>query len=504
MMEPKNNVTISSVLRQSLKFNAVNIFCKIISIPKSIIVAMILVPEEYGIIGLLGLWLTYAGLINPGLESAASREVPYLLGKGEKEKALHIQNVSITSKFLYTFLPFLVILGTSFFYSNKIIQIGLILTAVTYMISSNADNWSLFNHARQNFNKVATGYLIKGITVPVVTIALIFWLKIYAVLLAPILGAILAFIYYLQKGGINYHFEINWNETVKLMKIGIPMALLTIAYWGYRMADSTMIAAFLPLHEMGLYSYALGMVSYAILFFSEFGGVLQPILWTGLGQSRNHIEGFKPLQKIAVYLSIATALTIGISQIGFYLLVHLVTTNFIESIPVFNILTFSIFFMAIICVPGVILPSSVVNKQTLNTKIWIAGLILNVILDYLVIKMGYGILGVSVATITVQGLIALTLFYAVRRYMFYNTQEFIGFIQRILLPPSISFIIYLVNMSYTSKIQNVFFHSGVSLILYIIVWMIVIRLFYLTYFPKEKIVNIWREATRLGRPISSN
>jgi O-antigen/teichoic acid export membrane protein len=460
---------------------------------------MILVPEEYGVIGFVGLWGMYAGLISPGMDSAAQREMPYLLGKGEEEKALHLQNVAITGKFIYNFLPFIVILSASLFYFDGLIRVCLILTAICYIISSNTNYWPAYNYVRQRFNKVATGKLITSIIGPLVTLSLIYWLKIYAVLVAPIISTIFVFIYYKRKAGIDAHFEFDRGELVRLTKIGLPLALLTLVYWGYRMADRTMVAGFLPLREMGLYTYALGMITFAIMLFSDFGRVLQPALWTSLGQARSHIEGFKPLRRIAVYMSIAAAASIGICQIGFYLLVHLLTTNYIESNPVFNVLTFNIFLMCMSMVPNLVLNSSVVNKQTLNTKIWSMGLVLNIILDYVVIVNGFGIVGVSWVTVGTQGLVTLILLFTIRQYMFSDSEakEFRTFMCSILFPLFVSFFIYLTTIFFVGKIQNIYLYGVCSLIFFGVVWLVVLKMFYRDYFPKEDVVNVWKAGVAL-------
>lgn len=496
-MQIEDNVKVLNIIRQSIKFNVVNIFSKVIAFVTGIIIATVLSPEEYGIISFVGLWGMYAGMINPGMDSAAAREMPYLLGKGEKEKALHLQNISITSKFLYSFVPFAVMLSASFLYSNELIRIGIILTSINYIISTNTNYWSLFNHVRLRFNKVAIGNLITGISVSLVTLSLIFWLKVYAVLIAPIIGAILMFLYYIRDAGIDYRFEFDRKETVRLIKIGVPLALLTVVYWSYRVVDKTMISAFLPLHELGLYSYALGIIAFVVLLFSDFGNVLQPVLWTSLGQARNHIEGFKPLHRIAVYISIVASVSIGISQIGFYLLVHLITTKYIESIFVFNVLAFNIFLVSIAFVPNLVLISSVVNKQMLNTKIWAIGLLLNIILNFIVIRMGFGIIGVSWVTIGTQGLVAMVLFFVSRHYMFNNNKEFIGFLKSILFPLLISFFIYMMNISFQRQINNVYLFGAVSLVLLGLVWTVVITLFYRDYFPKEQLISVWRNGIAL-------
>ena len=122
-------ISIRNIVKQSAKFNAVSVVSLLMQIPKQLIIGMFLIPEEYGIISFVALWGLYAGLINPGMLSAAQREIPYLIGKKEKERSKKVQNIAISSDLLYSVLPFLAIFCASFLYSNEMIRTGLILTA---------------------------------------------------------------------------------------------------------------------------------------------------------------------------------------------------------------------------------------------------------------------------------------------------------------------------------------------------------------------------------------
>jgi len=112
-------------------------------------VATILVPEEYGTFGFLGLWLMYATLIRPGLLSAGQREVPVLLGRGEEQRSLRIQNVSISSEVLYLAIPVLAILAASFLYSDTVLRLGLVLVAASCLARRLTEFWSIMNFARE-------------------------------------------------------------------------------------------------------------------------------------------------------------------------------------------------------------------------------------------------------------------------------------------------------------------------------------------------------------------
>jgi hypothetical protein len=122
-----------------------------VQIPNQIIIGMFLEPKEYGIISFVALWGLYAGLINPGMLSAAQREIPYLIGKKEKEQSKKVQNIAISSDLLYSVLPFLAIICASFLYSNKMIKIGLIITAFSFFSTRFVNYWPTINFIKQNF-----------------------------------------------------------------------------------------------------------------------------------------------------------------------------------------------------------------------------------------------------------------------------------------------------------------------------------------------------------------
>jgi O-antigen/teichoic acid export membrane protein len=492
-MASQSDVTVKGILRYSVKFNAANIIAKALSFLTTIVIAVVLMPEDYGVLSLVGLWSTYAALIDPGMDSAAQREMPFLLGKGEEERALHLQNIAISGKILFSLLPFLVVLSASFFYSDELTRNALIITAISFIVTANTKYWIGFNYARQRFNKVVIGNLITGIVTPALTLALVFWLKLYAVLIVPIIGTLLAFFYYLKKADINYHFKLNWRETVALMKIGLPLVLLTLVYWSYRIADKTMIATYLPLRELGIYSFAVTFIMVAISFFSDFANVLQPTLWTSLGKTDDPVQGFKPMRRIAVYISIMSAISIGVFQFGFFILAHFITTKYLQSIPVFNVLAFNIFSVSMAMVPNLVLNSSVVNKQTLNTLIWAIGLVLNIILYYVVITMGLGIVGVAWAAIGMQTIITLILFFVIRRYMLPDKRELGRFVGKIFFPFLVSLVLYLVSLFLKNQIQSTYLYLGSLFALFLLAWLVVIRLFYQDYFPKEKILDIFKK-----------
>lgn len=474
-------ISVINVAKNSLKLTSIQAISVLISLPVTIYVATILVPEEYGVYGFLLLWSTYATLATLGITSAGYREVPVLLGKGNEKEALRTQNITITADMLYSILPFVVILGASLFYPEPIFKTGLILIAISWGISRFMSYWDGVNFLRQNFNGVARGRLISGILLPLLTLVSVHWLKVYALLLAPIGAYLISGIYYWKKGPINFHYTFDWRETVRLVKIGVTLQAATLALWGFRLADRTIIASALSLEQLGIYVYAAGFMMLALSIPTEFGNVLHPILYQEAGKVSNIFEGFRDVKRIVVYLTLGVALIIPIAQLGFHLIVNLITTKYIGSIPIFDILSYNIYLFSLIMIPALILNSSLVNKQKLFSLLYSVGLALNIVFSILVIKLGYGVVGVAWVAIGAQGIVSFMLNYSIKDYLFTDIKEFLRFQIRILVPFAITIPFYFIHSYLGSVTSSAWTFAGISLAAQVIIWSLVIGIFYRDY-----------------------
>ncbi len=484
-------ITIRGIVRQSAKFNVVSIISLIIQIPTQLIIGRFLSPQEYGIISFVALWSLYGGLLNPGMLSAAAREVPYLLGKNEEEKAKSIQDISISSDIVWTVLPFLVILVASFCYrSNEVMRIALLITGINFLIVRFAGYWSTFNFTRQNFSIVAIGNFIATIARPILIIITIYWLKIYAVLLAPVFGCLLMFFYYLKKGPIDYHFRLNWPEIKKLVKVGVVFSLSGLVFYGHRIIGSTIIAAHLPLYQLGLYTFAMGLIIFAANFLADFGRVLEPMLWKKSGADGSTIESFLIVKRIAIYIALFTAIGVPLLQVVYGYVVPLVTPKYINSMVIFNILSLYIYLAAIVMLPAVVLNSSIVNKQKKLTLLYAIGFGSGILLNLCFVRLGFGIMAIAVITVATQGFITLSALFLARSYITKKINEFIGLLRTILFPFIISISFTIFNSFNFLRIKP-FPQPLISLLLQIIIWTIIIILFYRQYFPKRHLVEIW-------------
>ena len=486
-------ISIVGILKNSLKFSTVQAITMLLGAPVTLYVATILTPEEYGTFGFLKLWLMYATLIGPGIISAGTREIPVLLGKDKQEEALKIQNISMSSEMLYTIIPFVVILGASFFYSNPIIKWGLVIIAMTHIASHLATFWSSINLIREKFNIVVKGNLVTAVLTPVAILAGINWVGVYALLLAPLIANGATWIYYLRKGRLGYHFSFDRNETIRLMTVGVALQGLTLAFWAFRLADRTIIAATLPLEQLGLYAYAMSFLNFTRVLPSDFGSVLKPIFWREASKAKSIFEGFKDTKRITIYFALGTAIIIPLAQLAYYLAINLITIKYLASIPIFFVLSYNLYLASMATMPSLILNSSIVNRQNTTLCCYSIGLALNIIFDLLAIKLGYGVVGVAWVTICTQGLVTFALFRSIKNYIFSDTKEFLGFLPRILSPFLLIIPFYFFHNYLNTVTSNLWSFTGISLAAQAVLWSLVLGIFYRDYLSIDKIKAMAKE-----------
>jgi O-antigen/teichoic acid export membrane protein len=479
-------ISITHVAKNALKFSVVQIIGAVVSLLASLYIATIILPDEYGIYGFLLLWLTYATLITSGITYAGTREMPGLLGKGEVTAAVRIQNVSLTPELIWTLIPFAAIIIASFFFTDFIYKAGLIIVAFSYLTQRITNLWRNYIFIREEFNTVAVANLIQFVAVPVLTLLLVSWLKVYALLLAPLIINIIIWIYLMKKSSINYSFVLDRKETFRLLKIGIVLQAGTVIYYVYRLMDRTIIAAMLSQEQLGLYTYAIGFVIVALTIPESFTNVLQPIFWRHAEKAKSAIEGFKDAKRISIYFALATAMLIPLIQVGYYLVVNLITVNYIGSIQIFNVLSYNLYLVAIMVIPNIILRSSIVNKQQINLLFYAIGLVICIFLNILVIRLGYGVVGVAWVTVGTQCLMTLVTYWYARRYMFTDVVEYVRFQIKLIAPLIVAFGFFFLH-AYLESAFGLRDFTGISLVTQLVAWGLLISIFYRDYISPKQI-----------------
>jgi O-antigen/teichoic acid export membrane protein len=496
-------LSIISIAKNSLKFTSVKTVAALAGLGVTLYAATILVPEEYGTYGLLALWLTYVNLVTPGIYVAAFREMPVFLGKGQQKEAVRVQNIALSTEMLFTIIPAAAVIGAAFFFTDSLMHIGLLIIASSFIIFRLSNMWAQMIFIRERFNTVALVNIIIAVVSPAVVLISLRWLKVYAMILGPPVAYSISLIYYWTRGSIDFHFTLDRREITRLAKVGIVLQGLAVVIVAFQMADRTIIASMLPREQLGLYVFAISFLMYGFSFFDDFSKVLQPVLWRHAGTAENVFKGFQDTRRIAVYLALGTGIIVPLAQLAFTLIATLITKRYIDSIPIFNVLSYNLYLMAIAIIPSVILNSSVVNKQNIALLFYGIGLAVSIGLVILVVRLGYGIIAIAWVTIGSQAMVTLILYYVIKKYIFETMAEFRKFVGIIVIPFLVSLPFHFIHAYLRSISVNLWVFTGISLAAQAVVWALIILVFYREYVSAAEFRMLMREIRAVmpgGRP----
>lgn len=418
-----------SIFRHSSKFSALSLVGYGLSIPVSIFVAGTLGPENYGIVGLIGLWIFYANLAKPGLLGAASREMPHLLGEGKAEQATQLQNVAISWESIYYVIPTAVIAASSLFFDDPVIKTGLLLTALAFALTILETTYGSIQWVHQRFSVITKVKFIQTVVTPLLMVGLVLAAGVYGVLIVPIVMSIVISIFYIRHSPkLGFKFEFDKASAIRLLKIGVVLQLLALVFWTFRTLDRTLVAAWFSLAQLGYYSFALNFQLKLGDLISDFGRVLQTVLWRQLGTSGDASALKKDITLLALVVGIASAFLANISQASFGALVYWFLPKFSQSIPLFEILCFDLFFIASTIMPTLVLESSLINRQKMTTLIWSGGLLLVIGTAFLFSQqLGMGPAGVAWGFLAAQIAVAVVLFKTALVYILKQTADRLRF-----------------------------------------------------------------------------
>ena len=438
-------INIRSLLKDSLTFNLVGVITKVLMAISMIFAAKTLGPEDFGIYGLILLWSQYIGLVKPGFLAQAIREIPVL--ERENKNSYKIQNIAITGELIFAIFPTIILVIASFFYVEIQIRLSLFILSIVSIFVKLNDIWGSINIIRKRFKKVAIGRFISGMIGPLVIFIFIKDFGIYALVVYSGFASFASFIYYKRFSRIKFKFEFNKEILKNLFKDGIILQFLAISFWAFRLSDRTIISAFLSIEELGMYTFAASLALFLKNFVGEFHTVLQPIAW-GLIKKDDR-SSFDSLLKTVYFISVISFIFIPVSQLVFYIIVNYYSPEYLSASSVFNILSFSTYFIAVGGIVGIILNSGEIKKYKISLYYSIIGLFLNIVFDYLLIISGYGIFAIALVTFLVQSFIGMIQFIHIRTYLFNGLKDLLVFYVTILLPFLIlAFLFYYLNQSF--------------------------------------------------------
>ncbi len=400
----------------TLSMSASRIYGAVMSGVQGIYIAHLLGPQLFGVFNLIYLIGWYVSLVHLGSRDVAYRDIPFYRGRNDSAREKLTRDVSVSTEILWRGFSSLALAVAALCLKDPMMRAGLLLWAVSMFVARLSELYSVLTTVEQDFVFVSWVNAIKLTVVFAIIVLTTPWFGIYGVLLGPTIGGALSVCILSRRHPLAFSFSLDRMQFLRMLRAGLPLAVLTFVSWVYVNADRSIVAWVLPRIELGYYTAAAFMVQFLTQLPGDFVTVLQPKLYRELGKE-NRLADIKGLvvhtTRAYVYLS---ALAILMLWTWFPPLIHLLLPKYEPSIPVLRILSLTIFFSSLLVVPYTILYSPGINRQLLCVGVWGGSALLTAGSGYGLLRLGYGLSGIAVASVLGQAMAAAAFLFLTRHY----------------------------------------------------------------------------------------
>ncbi|MCK4825606.1 oligosaccharide flippase family protein, partial [bacterium] len=336
------------------------------------------------------------GLLHLGVVNAMNRDVPVFRGKGDTQRVYMIQSVSLGFLLISMAVTFTLLLIFSLTLNDRVFRTQIFILTLLLLIYQFYIYLQTCLQADIQFSKLSNQQLIYGSLLPLITIplALTYGLSGFIAGQAFVTGLVIIFI--LRSWTFNLKPIFNRQETIRLIRVGMPIMLVGLLYAFLTTADRLVIAAFLDIKQLGFYTLAIMVLSIVTLIPMVVAQQFYPRMAETWGRTSSTIE----VRKLAIRQALmATGITLPVP-----ILIIIVATPFvIQFLPEYQP---GILPMKIVAIGPIFLALSggfanmlnTLDKQKYYLVIQFIALMINVSLNIVFIKLGFGIAGVGTGT----------------------------------------------------------------------------------------------------------
>jgi len=388
-------------------------------------------PFNMGLWSLLRVITDYASYAHLGTTSTVFYKIPLHRGRGDTEEADRVKNVVFSYLTVATLVTGAGIALYAMAYRHTLrpgMFWGLLVVSVLLLARRIFNYYMMLLRANKDFAVLSRSIIFDA----VVNLALVFFIVrrfglkgLFAVvLIMPVLNVL--FIRRFVDYDLKYSFDL--NKLSSYIRFGFPLFITSILLLVLQSVDKIMIAKFIGLEALGIYSIAVMAKSYSVGVSKNFNVVITPHFLEDYGRSNDMDRAMKYLKMPAEIMSTFMAFMLGAVYLVAPVFILKILPRYIDGINALKFMLLATYFHTASPQSDHFLIA--MNKQARLIPIFSSVIFMNIILNYLFIRMGYGITGVAASTAlaSLAGFI-ITLVYALSHGTgFINTVRFVMYL----------------------------------------------------------------------------
>jgi O-antigen/teichoic acid export membrane protein len=364
-------------------------------------------PETWGLWYILNLVLAYGGLIHFGVINAMNREVPVSRGRGETDKVHFVQSVTFGVMTVSTLVAGGTLLFSSLAWNDDSLRNPLALLALLFVSAQLYIFLQIHLKSEGRFRRMSYQQLVFASLLPMLALPLTARYGLPGYILAQTVTTLVVAGFMIRKWPFNLKPVFNWREAFRLMKIGFPIMLVGLLYTLLTTADRWVIIAFFEAKWLGYYSLAimtLGVTSLIPM-------VLAQQMYPRMAEAWGRTAQTRPVLLWALRQSAtATVITLPVILVIYFTAPALVMRylpTYQLGIPALSIILIAPLFLAIS--NGFANMLNTLDRQMFTVAVQVGAIMLNIGLNILFVRLGFGITGVAWATAATYAVYGLAL-----------------------------------------------------------------------------------------------
>ncbi len=385
------------VFKDTILYSFANYITMGVGIVVSIATKAILGAVGAGYWALLKVVTSYGEYSDLGTKNAVSREIPQSAGAENTDEVLNLQNTVFSFAFSAALLAGLFAISVSIlFIQDPVLKKGFYGVAFLIVVTQVYNCFLTVLRARKKIKSLSSLIVIDVVFVGCFSVLGALWKGVLGLILGLNLAAVFASVAGFFILGDKIRWQCDWEAIGSLVRIGFPMVILSYSLVTFMSLDAILIGRFIGFEDLGLYTVGLMAIQQVSALGRYLSIVLFPHAQEKFGKSRR-LEDTRPYFVKATWGLVYTLpFVIG----GVVFLMPVVVRYFIPEfeggLPAMRILVLGYFFMAANEMSSSILFT--VDEHKRLVPVQIVMVIWLLILDVAAIRLGYGILGVAVAT----------------------------------------------------------------------------------------------------------
>ncbi|HBW21920.1 MAG TPA: hypothetical protein DEF68_00905 [Elusimicrobia bacterium] len=358
-------------------------------------VARLLGPHDYGVLNAVLLVLAYGAYAEFGVLSAMGRDLPLCLGQGDLQKAAAVDSAARYTTICGSIVASMVVFAFSFLPGHTLMMVfGLRAMAVVLILQQVYTYHRVVLRSRNHFKELSQQQVLFAITSGGLAVLFVVFGGLEGRLIAAILAQAVIVIYALYRNPWQPVPKFNLSFSWSLTRVGVPILVSGFIITMLMSIDRLMVITFLDATQLGYLGLALLLVGVISLIPATASQVLYPRINYHFGNTGRNIEALRSYVLVPpVILSALLPLVIG----PLYLILPFVVKTFLPAyapgIAAARIVAVGIFFYGILGLTDYFLVTTGKLKQ--YALFGCIALVFDIALDFLFIRMGYGIKGVA-------------------------------------------------------------------------------------------------------------